>query len=341
MRQIYLQSRFYHLAKMPVIHASEEAKQRERALTIWETLCQQGMNREEASKVVGVSRASLYRWRHGLQLEGWKGLEKRSRRPKRVRKPCWSYELIEGVRSLRMLYPCWGKEKIKVLLEADGLKTSVSTVGRILTDLKSRHQIPSVQYRKRWKPKKRVQRPYAIRKPKDYEVEQPGDVIQVDTLDLHPFPGVHFKHFTGRDVISRWDVLEVFPKASSRQAKEFLSCLIERTPFPVKAVQVDGGSEFMAEFEQACAEYGIRLFVLPPRSPKLNGRVERAHRTHLDEFYAVFAPEGDLESLNKNLRSWEWVYNNIRPHRALDNLTPKQYIERNHPVLTSASCHMY
>lgn len=98
---------------MPVIHASEEAKQRERALTIWETLCQQGMNREEASKVVGVSRASLYRWRHGLQLEGWKGLEKRSRRPKRVRKPCWSYELIEGVRSLRMLYPCWGKEKIK------------------------------------------------------------------------------------------------------------------------------------------------------------------------------------------------------------------------------------
>lgn len=86
----------------------------------------------------------------------------------------------------------------------------------------------------------------------------------------------------------------------------------------------------MAEFEQACAEYGIRLFVLPPRSPKLNGRVERAHRTHLDEFYAVFAPEGDLESLNKNLRSWEWVYNNIRPHRALDNLTPKQYIEHYH-----------
>ena len=97
----------------------------------------------------------------------------------------------------------------------------------------------------------------------------------------------------------------------------------------------------MAEFEQACAECGIQLFVLPPRSPKLNVRVVRAHRTHLDEFYAVFAPEGDLESLNKSLRSWEWVYNNFRPHRALDNLTPKQYIERNHPSLTPVSSHMY
>lgn len=75
MRQIYLQSRFYHLAKMPVIHASEEAKQRERALTIWETLCQQGMNREEASKVVGCREPACiagdmgYNWKAG---KGWR-----------------------------------------------------------------------------------------------------------------------------------------------------------------------------------------------------------------------------------------------------------------------------
>jgi hypothetical protein len=28
---------------------------------------------------------------------------------------------------------------------------------------------------------------------------------------------------------------------------------------------------------------GSHLFVLPPRSPKLNGHVERAHRTHTEE----------------------------------------------------------
>ncbi len=69
--------------------------------------------------------------------------------------------------------------------------------------------------------------------------------------------------------------------------------------------------------------------------------VLKAHRTHLDEFYAVFSPEGDLQSLNKSLNSWEWVYNNIRSHRALDNLTPKQYIEQNPPGLIPVASHMY
>jgi len=52
---------------------------------------------------------------------------------------------------------------------------------------------------------------------------------------------------------------------------------------------VDGGSEFAADFEQACQQCGLRLFVLPPRSPKLNGAVERAQRTHTEEFYQVTA----------------------------------------------------
>ena len=61
---------------------------------------------------------------------------------------------------------------------------------------------------------------------------------------------------------------------------------MERMQFPVKAIQVDGDSEFQAESEHACGERDIRLFVLPPRSPKLNGRVERAQRTHKEESYA-------------------------------------------------------
>jgi putative transposase len=38
-------------------------------------------------------------------------------------------------------------------------------------------------------------------------------------------------------------------------------------PFPVKVIQVDGGSEFMAEFETAYQAKGVALCVLPPRSP--------------------------------------------------------------------------
>ena len=114
-------------------------------------------------------------------------------------------------------------------------------------------------------------RPYAIRKPKGYQVKEPSDIVQVGTLDLRPLPGVVLKHFTARDVVSRWDVIEAHSRATANTASMFLDSLIRRTPFPIKAIQVDGGSEFEASFEQACRERGIKLFVLPPRSPKLNG----------------------------------------------------------------------
>ena len=41
---------------------------------------------------------------------------------------------------------------------------------------------------------------------------------------------------------------------------------VERSPNSVNTIQVDGESEFWAEFEQACREKGVRLFVLPLRS---------------------------------------------------------------------------
>ena len=109
---------------------------------------------------------------------------------------------------LRETYPRWGKDKLTVLLHGEGFDCSVSTVGRILHKLKERgvlkKPIPNhISARKR-----RWQRPYAVRKPKEYIAKKPGDIVEVDTLDVRPLPGVILKHFTARDVISRWDVLE-------------------------------------------------------------------------------------------------------------------------------------
>jgi hypothetical protein len=46
--------------------------------------------------------------------------------------------------------------------------------------------------------------------------------------------------------------------------------------FPLEGVKVDDVSEFSIEFEQACADNGLVLFVLSAKSPKLDGAVERA-----------------------------------------------------------------
>jgi transposase InsO family protein len=98
-------------------------------------------------------------------------------------------------------------------------------------------------------------------------------------------------------------------------------------PFPIHAIQVDGGSEFQAVFEEACQRRGIRLFVLPPRSPKLNGHVERANRTHTEEFYEVADLPWSVAELNQHALVWEQVYNTLRPHQALGYKTPKQFLE--------------
>ncbi len=153
-------------------------------------------------------------------------------------------------------------------------------------------------------------------------------MVQLDTLDIRPLPGVVFKHFTAHDVISRWNVLSVHSRATATTGAHFLDVLESRMPFPVKAIQVDGGSEFEAVFEEECQKRGIRLFVLPPRSPKLNGSVERAHRTHTEEFYEVTESSFELSELKEELLQWEQVYNTVRPHQALGYLTPLKFMQQ-------------
>jgi hypothetical protein len=75
-------------------------------------------------------------------------------------------------------------------------------------------------------------------------------------------------------------------------------------PFPIRVLQVDGGSEFAAEFEQACQQPGLCLFVLPPRS---NGSVERAQRTHSEEFYQATPCSLEMKKFNRKLRQWEKI----------------------------------
>ena len=65
-------------------------------------------------------------------------------------------------------------------------------------------------------------------------------------------------------------------QASARSAATLLDNLCRDAPFPVTGIQVDGGSEFMAEFESACATKNLDLVVLLPKRPQLNGAVEGA-----------------------------------------------------------------
>lgn len=294
-----------------------------------------GRNARLTCRHFDISPQTLYRWLRRYSPRDLATLEERPRRPHRTRRPTWSPQLAQAVQQIREQYPRWGKDKLAPLLRKEGWLCSTSMVGRILTNLRIRGALvePVVSAISARKP--RPPRPYAIRKPRDYQARQPGDIVQVDTLDLRPLPGVVLKHFTARDVVSRWDVLEVHSRATANTAVAFLDAIQARMPFPVRAIQVDGGSEFQAAFETECQRRQIRLFVLPPRSPKLNGHVERAQRTHTEEFYEVWDLTWTVAELTPQVLAWERVYNTIRPHQSLAYRTPQQFLQQEFSLASS------
>ena len=146
-------------------------------------------------------------------------------------------------------------------------------------------------------------------------------------MDIRFGPDFIRKQFSSQDVVSRWSASKAFKSATARNASDFLDRLIEKSPFLIRAIQVDGGSEFKAEFEDACRLKDIRLFALPPRSPKLNGQVERVNRSYTEEFYEVHPIPLDVDLHNEQLDRWDNVYNTIRPHHALRSKTPQEFLD--------------
>jgi transposase InsO family protein len=286
-----------------------------------------GQNVSKTCRHFTIVRQTFYRWLKRYNPKDLRSLEDLSSRPKRCKQATWTKEEIQAVKQMRERYPAWGKLKLVVLLQRQGIELSASRVGRILDYLKRTRQLIEPLHRfsakrRQWK------RQYASRKPKSYEAKLPGDIVQLDTMDVRPEPGIVLKQFTAVDVVSRWSVPTIAGNATATLATKALEALIERSPFPIRAIQVDGGSEFMAGFEDACQEKGILLFELPPRSPKLNGRVERMNRTCRDEFYNCSDATPTVTGFTSPLRRWEHTYNHLRPHQALAFLTPAEFLRQ-------------
>lgn len=290
------------------------------ALQRWREARAAGLSAGAAARAVGVSRACLYRWARDPK--------RKSRRPKTVRKPMWTPVQAEAVEALRLDYPMWGKAKLGPLLRADGFCVSDATVGRILKRLVDRGAVASVPLLRSKKAalRRKTKRPHALRLPRGMKAATPGALVQIDTLTIQIAPDLSIKHFTAYDPVARFTVAQARHSATASAAALFLDKTIAALPFAITGIQVDGGSEFMAEFEQACADKGLALYVLPPKTPELNGGVERCNGAWRYEFYAVYDLPRRLADLNQLIDAFADLYNSFRPHGALAGKTPAQYL---------------
>lgn len=303
----------------------------EKPVKQWKKLKSEGVSDQTCQDILNLSRATYYRYRaHLLALQ--KGILPPVKKPKVLRKPLWGESEMQLVLRLRRENLTYGKAKITVILERDyGQHLSESTVGRILKHLMNKGLIQrslSASHKKR----KRSFKGHAQKWIYGMKALKPGQMLQIDHMTVSK-NNISAKHFQAWDPKSRFIHASLYSSAKSQSAKKFLEELVQKAPFNIESVQVDGGSEFMKEFEQACAEMNIELFVLPPRRPQYNGGVERGNRIFREEFYArkdIFAES--LDDLRGDLRQALHKYNAFRPHFSLNGSTPLQYIYDSYPL---------
>jgi putative transposase len=192
---------------------------------------------------------------------------------------------LQLVLQIRRQNTTYGKAKIAIILKRDHDQTlSESTVGPILKRLMQKGLAIRSESAIRCK-RKREFRSHAKSWQYGMKGKKPGNLLQIDHMTVSKNQ-LYMKHFQAWDPTSKYMFAKVYSNATSLTAKKFLQEFIKIFPCQITSVQIDGGSEFMKEFETAYEEFHIELYVLPPRRPQYNGGVERGNRTFREEFYS-------------------------------------------------------
>jgi transposase InsO family protein len=266
---------------------------------------------------VGISRKTAYKYLNQYNIEGEAGLKNRSRKahycPHKTDK-----RVEELLIETRNLFPTWGGEKIKQFLLDNGYAQlpSEKTIDRIF----KRHGLiaeEESQKRKGW-----------VR----FVHENPNDLWQMD------FKG-HFELGEGRchaltilDDHSRF-VLPIKACSDERSdtVKSHLIRVFHENGIP-KRMTMDNGSPWGYSRTQMhtrltawLIQIGIKVSHSRPNHPQTQGKLERFHRTLKLELLSQYFFES-LAEAQEGLDWWRRIYNEERPHAALNLETPaKRY----------------
>jgi transposase InsO family protein len=268
----------------------------------------------------GISRNTFYKWRARYQKHGEAGLCDRPRTPNHCPRAT-AREVIAKILYLRQNYHFGPRRISDYLTRYHDVAIATSSVHRILV----RHGLNRL-------PASQKHRQHA-RRWKRYEKQQPGHRVQMDVKFLERIPGTRkrFYQFTAIDDCTRIRVLKIYDACNQKTAIDFVNAVVRRLPFRVLVLQTDNGAEFQSSFHWHVEELGIRHVYIKPRTPRLNGKVERSHRVDDHEFYQLLDKDGvtdDIRLFNEKLQEWEDYYNYHRPHGALDGQTPYERLRK-------------
>ena len=272
---------------------------------------------ESAVDAFGVGRSTIFTWKKQLKISNGHigALSNKSRAPKsrrfRISNPVLEDKIIE----LRGIIPSIGKTQIYHQIK-NSIKTSESTVGRVLKDLKKQNRLP-LRGQKPEKQKKTIERKRRSKKVG----------FEIDTVVRHVC-GVKWYFVNAINIEDRKGFSYVTTSHSSGESSQ----IFKQIDMHIKQVQTDNGSEFLDHFHRYCEQNNIEHFFIYPRTPKQNAHIERFNRTLEEEFIRwqrqVMCDRNNIELLRKKLAEYMSYYNNIRPHTALAFLPPMVYAKK-------------
>ena len=317
----------------PEIQDPQKLKALQEKVERWDELTLLERSKSEKEAKIGISQTTYYRYKKRIQTL-LQGKKLPTTRPKNVRKSK-GYLLAEAkiieIRNAKFDDPeykyirTYGKEKLKKELEKYGIYVSTGTVGRIIKSLteagiiQRSHAAPPLRRSRNFDA-------HAKRLPYKMKSQKKGELVQIDHMTVTKGSKT-FKEFHAIDPVTRWLVVWVTSNATSAAAARFLDLMIKRMPFDITSIQVDGGSEFMAAFEEATQKKGLDHYVLPPRRPQLNGRVERSNGILRTEVYLdnTDIATMSIKEINALLDDYTNHYNTKRPHKGIGLQTPQAY----------------
>lgn len=248
----------------------------------------------------GFSRPTLRRRLRRYRQAGEAGLQSQSRRP--LRSPNRKVSDTDAATILRWRTEPTGARRSQNALRLHASRElSLATMHKILSEAGVK---PLIRFRRAAQPKR-------------YSGPVPGERVQVDTMKI----ARAVSQSTAIDDCSQCRILARYPRRNARNTLLFLVRVIEEMPFPIQRIQTDRGGEFFAEsVPRRSMSEGIKFRPIPPRSPHLNGKVERSQLTDLNEFWMHHQPTAD--AIGDPIEEWQFDYHWRRRHGSLGGKTP-------------------
>lgn len=297
-----------------------------------------GKRASKTAEHFGITKKTVYKWLSRFNEKHLASLEENSRAPIKTRTRDISFTQRDRIKKLRKEHVRWGKMKLrKRYLLIYGETISSWKIQKVIEE--ENLYFDKAKIAKQHKRRKQAQKQQKKRITGLIKENKINHLWHVDTVILTLSQGGYRFLLTAIDEVSKLAYARLYTTHSSRKASDFLKRLHYLTEGEIINLHHDNGTEFEKDFKTACQELSLPQWYSRIRTPKDNAVLERFNRTIQEEFVEIVdVGLEDVDLFNTRLLDFLIEYNSIRPHQALDYLTPLEYIDqRNLSPMSSSS----